>query len=108
MEAGPNIIEEDWYCINSKTTIRRHYYLLVPPSLFCCCLTREHFASPPFSPDAPRPAAAPVPVPKIIRFCSSPKLWGDGKRKGDIEMIWWHRYVQMKMASAPNMGGFRT
>ncbi|CAN0329506.1 unnamed protein product, partial [Laminaria digitata] len=43
---------------------------------------------------------------KIIHFCSSPKPWEDGKRKGDLEMIWWQRYVQMKMASVPSMAGF--
>ncbi|CAN0455495.1 unnamed protein product, partial [Ascophyllum nodosum] len=41
---------------------------------------------------------------KIIHFCSSPKPWEEGKRKGDLEMLWWERYVRMKvmtLSSAP-------
>ncbi|CAM9982907.1 unnamed protein product [Ectocarpus fasciculatus] len=43
---------------------------------------------------------------KIIHFCSSPKPWEESNRKGDLEMMWWQRYVQMKMGSVPGMGGF--
>lgn len=43
---------------------------------------------------------------QIIHFCSSPKPWEEAKRKGDLEMIWWQRYVQMKMGSMPGTGGF--
>eukprot|EP00752_Nemacystus_decipiens_P017080 g15297.t1 len=43
---------------------------------------------------------------KIIHFCSSPKPWEEAKRKGDLEMIWWQSYVNMKMGSVPGMGGF--
>eukprot|EP00903_Cladosiphon_okamuranus_P017748 g16337.t1 len=43
---------------------------------------------------------------KILHFCSSPKPWEEAKRKGDLEMIWWQSYVQMKMSSVPGMRGF--
>ncbi|KAG5178156.1 Glycosyltransferase, family GT8 [Tribonema minus] len=29
---------------------------------------------------------------KIIHFCSSPKPW-EGKKKGDLEMLWWAKFV---------------
>lgn len=51
--------------------------------------------------------ACPSPVNlQIIHFCSSPKPWEEPKRKGDLEMIWWQRYLQMKVGSMPGMGGF--
>lgn len=43
---------------------------------------------------------------QIIHFCSSPKPWEEANRKGDLEMMWWQRYVQMKMGSVPGMDGF--
>ncbi|CAN0154486.1 unnamed protein product [Scytosiphon promiscuus] len=43
---------------------------------------------------------------KILHFCSSPKPWEDTKRKGDLEMMWWQRYVQMKMGSVPGVPSF--
>ncbi|CAM9478726.1 unnamed protein product [Hapterophycus canaliculatus] len=43
---------------------------------------------------------------KIIHFCSSPKPWEESKRKGDLEMLWWQRFVQMKMESVQGISGF--
>jgi lipopolysaccharide biosynthesis glycosyltransferase len=44
-----------------------------------------------------------VALPQIIHYCSSPKPWEDGKRKGDLEMLWWTRFVA---AQTPDLNLF--
>lgn len=36
---------------------------------------------------------------KIIHFCSYPKPWDDAKKKGDLEMMWWQTFVEMKTSA---------
>ncbi|CAM9537169.1 unnamed protein product [Choristocarpus tenellus] len=34
---------------------------------------------------------------KILHYCSSPKPWEETNRKGDLEMLWWTKYVALKV-----------
>ncbi|CAM9780632.1 unnamed protein product [Discosporangium mesarthrocarpum] len=34
---------------------------------------------------------------KIIHFCSSPKPWQETDKKGDLEFLWWDKYISSKM-----------
>eukprot|EP00927_Polykrikos_kofoidii_P052152 TRINITY_DN45937_c0_g1_i1.p1 TRINITY_DN45937_c0_g1~~TRINITY_DN45937_c0_g1_i1.p1 ORF type:complete len:294 (+),score=59.55 TRINITY_DN45937_c0_g1_i1:105-986(+) len=35
---------------------------------------------------------------KVLHFCSSPKPWDAGAKKGDLEHIWWTHYLRSQMA----------
>ena len=34
---------------------------------------------------------------KILHFSSTPKPWKNAEKKGDLEMIWWHYYIQSQL-----------
>jgi len=34
---------------------------------------------------------------KILHFCSSPKPWDTGAKKGDLEAVWWQHYLRSQV-----------
>lgn len=41
---------------------------------------------------------------KIIHYCSSPKPWEDTKRKGELEMLWWQKYMAAQAPKGMDFG----
>ncbi len=80
----------------------------MPPAIRGAVSVRFAFMPPPsLSFSFPSPCAlSRIYLGQILHFCSSPKPWEEAKRKGDLEIIWWQRYLKMKMGSVPGMGGF--
>ena len=42
---------------------------------------------------------------KVIHFSSSPKPWEQGKKKGELEMVWWNAFIEAKTAPLGASGG---
>lgn len=46
---------------------------------------------------------------QIIHYCSYPKPWEDVNKKGDLEMLWWQKFIEMKtsaVSASVSSGGF--
>lgn len=40
---------------------------------------------------------------QIIHYCSYPKPWETADQKGDLEMMWWQKYIEMKTSAGVSL-----
>jgi hypothetical protein len=46
-----------------------------------------------------------VVVDQILHFSSTPKPWDEGKRKGELEMVWWEAFIKMQLGGMAGLPG---